>query len=189
MALNFRYNRKLICMLTFLEKWRFAGVFILGIIIMISTGGSNSNSHEKPKTDSATTKTTYKIKGKAGLGNYAKNDKKIVRDKNGIYDKVEVEPEFPGGQNALAGYIQDNISYPDRALSENVSGTVRVSFVVDEHGKIIQPQIISGQNEKKDLEDEAIRVVSRMPAWKPGKVKGRNVKTRLELPITFQTEA
>lgn len=117
-----------------------------------------------------------------------RNTDKMVKDKDGVYNWAEAAPEFPGGQNALDNYVNNNIDYPEKAMDDNTAGTVRVSFVVDEHGKVTRAHII-GNKLGSGLDEQALKVVSNMPAWKPGKVNGKNVKTRLELPIAFQVEA
>ena len=113
---------------------------------------------------------------------------KMVKDKDGVYNWAEAMPEFPGGQNGLNNYVNNNIDYPEKAIDDNTTGTIRISFVVDENGKVISAHII-GNKLGDGLDEQALKVVSNMPTWKPGKVKGKNVKTRLELPIAFQVEA
>ena len=127
----------------------------------------------------------------AGNSDAAGNKDMIVKDKEGVYSKVQVMPEFPGGQTALADYVNNHVEYPQQAIDENTTGTVKVSFVVDEQGRISQARLINDQGSKlgHGLDEEALRVVNNMPSWKPGKVKGKNVKTRLELPINFQFES
>jgi len=110
----------------------------------------------------------------------------MVKDKEGVYSNVQVMPEFPGGQKALANYVNNHVEYPQQAIDDNTTGTVKVSFVVDENGKITSAHLINGSKVGKGLDEEALKVVNGMPSWKPGKVKGKNVKTRLELPISFQ---
>ena len=130
-----------------------------------------------------------KRKGKMTINMPAgSNTEKMVKDKEGVYNWAEAAPEFPGGQNALYNYVNKNIEYPEKAIDDNTTGTVRVSFVVDEHGNVTRPQII-GNKLGNGLDEQALKAVSNMPAWKPGKVHGKNVKTRLELPIAFQVEA
>ena len=114
----------------------------------------------------------------------------MTMDKEGVYSNVQVMPEFPGGQNALATYVNNHVEYPQQAIDDNATGTVKVSFVVDENGKIANARLLDNNSKLgKGLDEEALRVVNNMPTWKPGKVKGKNVKTRLELPITFQFES
>jgi len=137
-----------------------------------------------PKTSAA------KKKGKATVTmSEVNNNDKMVADKEGVYNKATVMPQFPGGQEALVTYVNNHIEYPQQAIEDNTAGVVRVSFVVDEYGKVQQAKVVNGQKVGNGLDEEALRVVNKMPAWKPGRVKGHNVKTRLELPISFQLEA
>jgi protein TonB len=146
--------------------------------------------------DKAPASATAKKKGKASIGTSESSataatkgtGEKMVVDKEGVYNKATVMPEFPGGEQALSTYVNNHVEYPQQAIEYNTAGTVRVSFVVDEKGKVQQAKVVSGQV-GNGLDQEALRVVNNMPAWKPGKVKGHNVKTRLELPINFQLEA
>ena len=107
-------------------------------------------------------------------------------DKDGVYEMTDVRPTYPGGQAALEDYINNNIEYQP-AVDNNTEGTVDVQFVVDENGNVSNPKVV-GNELGGGLDDEAIRVISRMPKWTPGKVKGKNVKTRVVLPITYKIE-
>jgi periplasmic protein TonB len=106
-----------------------------------------------------------------------------------IYTAAEVAPQFPGGQRALDNYINKNVNYPQQAIDDDVSGTVHVSFVVDEQGHITKARVLDAANIGDGLDQEALRVVKNMPVWMPGKVKGKKVKTRMELPISFLVES
>ncbi|HMH22314.1 MAG TPA: energy transducer TonB [Puia sp.] len=117
------------------------------------------------------------------------NAEKMMKDKDGVYNNAEVMPEFPGGQDALGVYVNDHLQYPQSAIDDNTTGTVKVSFVVDEKGKVSMAHLVDGGKVGNGLDEEAVKVINRMPSWKPGKVKGKNVKTRMELPISFQVEA
>ena len=97
--------------------------------------------------------------------------------------------EFPGGQKALDNYVNDHINYPQTAIDNDVSGVVRVSFVVNESGQITRAKLVGPAKVGNGLDEEALRVVNAMPAWKPAMVHGKKVKTRLELPISFQVES
>jgi TonB family protein len=98
-------------------------------------------------------------------------------------------PQFPGGQRALDSYVNDHINYPQNAIDNDVSGVVRVQFIVDENGKISKAKLISPQKIGEGLDEEALRVVNSMPEWKPGTLHGKRIKTRLELPISFMVES
>lgn len=139
----------------------------------------------------AATGTTGK-KGKVSVSRDAGNtsnaaSKTYRKDANGVYDNVERQPEFPGGENALSSFVETNLVYPETAIDRNMEGTVRVQFVVDENGNIRNPQV-AGQQTGQGLDEAAMEVVKKMPAWKPGQVNGKAVKTRLVLPITYRLE-
>ncbi|RYY27751.1 MAG: energy transducer TonB [Chitinophagaceae bacterium] len=106
------------------------------------------------------------------------------RDREGVYVDTDVVPEFPGGKKAIQRFIADNIRYPEEAVQDDVEGTVQVTFVLDENGRVAKAEATSN-NIGYGLEQEAIRVVKQMSGWKPGKVAGKNVKTRLSLPVVF----
>jgi TonB family protein len=106
-----------------------------------------------------------------------------------IYTAAEVAPQFPGGQRALDNYITKNVNYPPQAIDDDVSGTVHVSFVVDEQGRVTKARVLDAARLSDGLDQEALRVVKNMPSWMPGKVRGKKVKTRMELPISFLVES
>lgn len=103
-------------------------------------------------------------------------------DKEGYY--TNVYPAYPGGNQALAKFFEKNIQYPEDAADNGVEGTVNLSFTVDETGRVGKPQVTSPKL-GYGLENEALRVFNKMPVWKPGSLKGRNVKTRFTLPVKF----
>ena len=111
-------------------------------------------------------------------------DVKMEADNSGVYSNVEILPSFPGGNKGLQKFFDDNLEYPADASNDGVEGTVNVSFVVDENGKLTVPKV-DGDNVGYGLEAEALRVVNKMPTWNPGKLKGKNVKTKFALPVKF----
>ncbi len=114
-----------------------------------------------------------------------KKSEKMEADAGGIYPYAEVMPAFPGGDRALNKWLEDNIKYPQDAIDNDVEGDVLLSFSVDETGKIYTPKVISTPL-GHGLEEEATSLVMKMPKWNPGRIKGKNVKTRFTLPISFQ---
>jgi periplasmic protein TonB len=96
---------------------------------------------------------------------------------------VEKMPEFPGGENALIEFLKKQIKYPEDAKDLGISGTVYTSFVVGTDGKLKESKIIKGVH--PILDEEALRVLEKMPAWKPGKQKGKPVNVSYVLPIKF----
>ena len=105
-------------------------------------------------------------------------------DASGAYKNVDYIPSFPGGYKGLQKYFDDNLEYPVDAQDQGVEGTVRIGFTVDEKGKLMNP-MIEGINEGYGLDEEALRVVSKMPTWVPGKINGKPVKTKFTLPVKF----
>lgn len=97
---------------------------------------------------------------------------------------VEMMPSFPGGDDALMKYLQKNMRYPRMAAEADIEGRVYVSFIVDWHGNITEVHTV-GNHLGGGLEEEAIRVVSAMPQWKPGKQNGQTVSVYFNLPISF----
>lgn len=145
---------------------------------------TNSASAAKAK-DSASVKAKKK-KGQMSVVMSKSDGVKMVKDIYGVYNRAEKAPEFPGGETALSEYINKNLRYPQEAIDNGTSGTLHVSFVVDEHGKVMDPQAIDGKNLGDDIVNQTLKVFSNMPDWTPGLVHNKKVKTRLELPVTFQ---
>ena len=95
---------------------------------------------------------------------------------------VERMPEFPGGKDALVKYLLRNINQPnDLELSDKL--VVIAEFVVNKQGEIDNIKIT--QHARKDIEDNVVKVISKMPRWKPGFQNGKNVSVYYSLPITF----
>lgn len=95
-------------------------------------------------------------------------------------------PVFPGGDDALAAYIKENMKYPQAAIDNGIEGTVDVSFTVKADGSVGSIKIVRMVD--PDLEQEAIRLVKLMPKWTPadgpsGPVDApANVKVNFTLP-------
>ncbi len=97
---------------------------------------------------------------------------------------IEEKPEFPGGMDAINKWITENVKYPDVAKENGISGKVFVQFVIDKEGKVTDVQILRGVDPY--LDKEALRVISSMPAWTPGKQRGKPTKVAFQLPINFK---
>ena len=98
-----------------------------------------------------------------------------------ILDFAEVSPEFPGGEVEMIRFIQENFEYPEIAREMGEQGTVYVQFVVNQDGSIIEEKVIKGVS--SSIDKEALRVVKRMPKWKPGEQAGKPVRVRYTMPI------
>ena len=108
----------------------------------------------------------------------------IPGDNEPIYDSVEENPSFPGGDAALRTWLQKNLRYPANALANGIQGRVLVSFIVNKDGSIVEPKIIRSVD--PSLDKEAARIISSMPRWKPGRQRGKPVRVNYSLPITFR---
>lgn len=97
---------------------------------------------------------------------------------------VEQQPEFPGGRAALNAFLSRNLRYPAVALENEIEGRVTLRFVVSKTGKISNIEVLRGIDPACDR--EAVRVVSSMPDWVPGKQNGRNVPVLFILPVVFR---
>jgi TonB family protein len=154
-------------------------ILMYGIIMTISYTSCNSdNSNDKVATTPADTTKIAAKKTKKGNASVtmssAINKSKTIKDKSGVYSLPEKMPEYPGGESALSLYVQNNLSYPPQALNDNKEGTVRISFIVDEKGNVMDPKV-TGNKLGDGLDQEAVNVIKNMPKWKPGTVKGKNV--------------
>jgi protein TonB len=153
-----------------------------------STNTSVNNDTAVNKAPVSDKKQTTTKKGRATLGAMTTSKTALMKpDKSGVYEMTEVRPSYPGGQKALENYIANHIEYPQMAVDDNKEGTVTVQFIVDENGNVTNAKLL-GADLGDGLSDEAVRVISKMPKWEPGKVKGKNVKTRLTLPVTYKIE-
>jgi len=96
---------------------------------------------------------------------------------------VEQMPQFPGGEGEMMKFIRKNLQYPTLAQENGISGTVIVNFVVDRDGKITLIKVIRGIGGGCD--EEAIRVLKKMPAWNPGKQGGKAVLVSFTMPVKY----
>lgn len=101
-----------------------------------------------------------------------------------IFDIVEDQPAPPGGMAAFYQYVAKAMKYPNQARRMGIEGRVFVQFVVDKAGNLTEVRAIKGIGAGCD--EEAVRVLKNAPKWSPGKQRGRPVKVRMILPITFK---
>lgn len=115
-------------------------------------------------------------------------EEKKEDDENKIFEKVEVEASFPGGDGAWRKFLERNLRGDVASENGAPAGTytVVVQFVVDKEGNVsdVKPLTSHGYG----MEDEAVRVIKKGPQWKPAIQNGRNVKAYRRQPITFQIE-
>jgi protein TonB len=103
-----------------------------------------------------------------------------------IFMVVEEMPEFPGGMAECLKFLGKNIKYPTIAQENGVHGRVIVQFVVNQDGSIVDPVVVRSVDPY--LDKEALRVIKTMPKWKPGKQRGKAVRVKYTVPVTFKLQ-
>lgn len=106
---------------------------------------------------------------------------KIIHEKttDSIFS-LKKSPQFPGGEVAMKKFIAENVKYPQSAKEASIKGTVYVTFVVNNEGKVTDAKVLRGINHSCD--EEALRVINSMPNWI---VESATVSVRYTIPIRF----
>lgn len=107
----------------------------------------------------------------------------IHDDPNMVYEAVDQEPSFPGGQNAFSSFLAHTVKYPAIDRDNKITGKVYVSFVVEKDGTITDIRPVRGPSET--LKEEAVRSIKTSPRWKPGIQNGRPVRVQYTIPVNF----
>jgi len=100
------------------------------------------------------------------------------------YDYVPQKPTFPGGDQKLISFINKHREYPRQAYNAGVQGRVICSFVVNASGTVSNVSVLKGV--EPSLNAEAVRLISMMPKWTPGRISGKAVPVRVIYPIPFR---
>ena len=103
-----------------------------------------------------------------------------------VYNYVETMPEFPGGDIEFKNFIRKNVKYPEYARDANIQGKVFASFIITKTGEVADIKIVRGLG--YGLDEEVIRVLKRMPTWKPGTQNGLAVNVKFQLPVSFKLQ-
>jgi len=106
--------------------------------------------------------------------------KKPTKESERVFTVTEVMPKFKGN---LYQWLSKNLRYPKDAVSRKEQGRVMVQFIITAKGEVIKPEIV--RSVSPSLDKEALRVVSKMPAWNPGRNGNKKVATRYTLPVNF----
>jgi len=106
-------------------------------------------------------------------------------DENKIFEKVEVEAEFPGGLSAWRRFLERNLNaqVPSDAGAPTGSYTVIVKFIVDKSGTVSDVRATTSHG--FGMEEEAVRAIRKGPKWTPAIQNGRQVNAYRQQPITF----
>lgn len=105
-------------------------------------------------------------------------------DDDRIFEVVEQNAMFPGGDEACYKWLSENIKYPSICQEQGIQGRVFLSFVVNKDGSIEQIKVMRSPDQH--LSDEAVRVVGKMPKWKPARQGNKNVRSKFNLPVMFK---
>ena len=81
-------------------------------------------------------------------------------------------------------WVYPNLKYPESAVRAGVQGRVMVDFIIDKEGKVTDVRVVKSVD--PELDEEAVRVVSASPKWKPGRMGGRKVRTSVTVPVEFR---
>jgi len=103
-------------------------------------------------------------------------------DADKIFQIVEQQPEFPGGEKELMKYLS-SIKYPEIARENDIEGSVYIRFVIERDGRVSNVEVAKGSD--KILNEAALEHVRKMPSWKPGKQNGKEVRVQYIVPIKF----
>ena len=119
-----------------------------------------------------------------------------VSEEEEAYTAVEQMPTWQGCEemteekdkssctySKVVDFLVSEIIYPEKAKKEKIQGTVYVSFIIDKTGKVTESKVLRGVT--PEIDAEALRIVSLMPDWNPGKQKGETVNVVYNLPIRF----
>jgi TonB family protein len=96
---------------------------------------------------------------------------------------VESIPSFPGGKSALRDFINNNLSYPKKAMKNQSAGEVMVGFTVSPDGKPADIHVTQSSNEI--FNDAALQVIKKMPPWNPAMQQGEPVRAKVIVPVRF----
>lgn len=99
-------------------------------------------------------------------------------------DDVDTKPEFYGGAANVLNFLAQNIRYPVNAQKKGIAGKVECDFIVEPNGNITNPSLVKSVHPL--LDNEALRVISLMPNWIPGKIGNRNVRVLVKMPVIFR---
>lgn len=104
-----------------------------------------------------------------------------------IFVVVEKMPEFPGGQQALFQYLSEHVKYPVIAQENGIQGKVVCQFTVNKDGSIVDVEVVRNGPDPS-LDKEAVRVIQSMPKWKPGQQRGKPVRVKYTVPVSFRLQ-
>ena len=127
--------------------------------------------------------------GNAPVFNPNDTRKTAVRNDVVAYYDVDYKPSFLGSteiRTFLEKWVYAYLKYPEAAVANGIQGRVLVDFIVDERGKVCDVKVLKGVDPL--LDDEAVKVISASPDWRPGRLQGQKVKTELSVYVEFKLQ-
>ena len=100
-----------------------------------------------------------------------------------VYTTVDKMPIFPGGDAALLKWIEEHLIYPEATLENRIQGRVSCTFVVNTDGSVSDIKVVRPLD--ANMDEEAVRVISTLPKFTPGEMKGKPVRVRYAIPVRF----
>jgi TonB family protein len=146
-------------------------------VILITTKGNASATPAPPKNPN--------ILNDVAVVGYGKME--AQKEKKPPHTIVEQMPQYPGGEKVMMYFLSVNTKYPPEAKAAKIEGTVVVNFLVSRAGKIENVKVVKSVHPALDA--EAVRVVSTMPDWSPGKQNGKPVDVYYSIPIEFSLKS
>ncbi|MCU0421817.1 MAG: energy transducer TonB [Bacteroidia bacterium] len=107
-----------------------------------------------------------------------------IEDKSSSMEVVNFAEQMPEFQGDIYKFLSNNLKYPSKEVELGIEGKVVISFIVMSDGSIIEPKVIKSAG--KAFDTEALRVIMLMPNWKPGRMNGKPVNVKMNLPIVFK---
>lgn len=99
---------------------------------------------------------------------------------------IDKMPEFPGGEEAMISFISSKMKYPKKAKKNGIEGKVIIHFMIKADGDVVALSAV--QKVSPEIDKEAIRIVNKMPNWKPAEYQGKPVTILMNLPLNFLLE-
>jgi periplasmic protein TonB len=109
----------------------------------------------------------------------------VVEKDTIVYGTVDQPAEFPGGLSALSSFINKNISYPAEEMERGIQGKCIIKFVINTDGRVIEAEVLKGIPGGANCDKEALRIVRKLPNWRPAVLNGKHVRMYYQLPIMF----
>jgi TonB family protein len=157
-------------------------VYEANLITVVTTDKKDANGNTgKYLILQYTTSNKLPSKNQSELGEVVEEE---ITEGDPVFLVVEKAPTYPGGFDKMNEFIFENMKYPQKAVQDNVEGSVFVSFIVEKDGHVSNAMIIKGIS--KECDAEALRVVKQLGNWTPGMQSGRAVRVKFVMPVKFK---